>query len=185
LGCVAGSHAKSPGSGRVGHRTTDALEKPLGRLRRRSSPSGSTARSAASNPGVRARRVPDEAVDRGPSRPLGDNTAGIETWPDAGETSHGGYLTPGASVGGINLHGVPTPTSRSRRRPTIRPVRGTDPYHAERDKGANPSRYRPTLSVSDQLMPRYRRHALARRVSGSRRSQAPRVSVRRSPEPPP
>ena len=85
------------------------------------------------------------AVDRGPSRPLGDNTAGIETWPDAGETSHGGYLTrkqsPGASVGGINLHGcllqsagVPTPTSRSRRRPTIRPVRGTDPYHAERDK---------------------------------------------------
>ena len=50
------------------------------------------ARCAASDLGVRARRVPDEAVDRGSSRPLADNTAGIETWHDAGETSQGGYL---------------------------------------------------------------------------------------------
>ena len=51
------------------------------------------ARCAASDLRVRARRVPDEAVDRGSSRPLADNTAGIETWHDAGETSQGGYLT--------------------------------------------------------------------------------------------
>lgn len=40
-----------------------------------------------------ARRVPDEAVDRGLSRPLADNTAGIATGLDAGGPSLGGDLT--------------------------------------------------------------------------------------------
>ena len=40
----------------------------------------------------RARHVPDQAVDRGSSRPLPNNTAGIPTWLDAGESSCGGDL---------------------------------------------------------------------------------------------
>ena len=41
----------------------------------------------------RARRVPDEVVDRELSRPLPDNTAGIATWLDAREPGRGGDLT--------------------------------------------------------------------------------------------
>jgi hypothetical protein len=43
--------------------------------------------------GVRARCVPDEMVDRGLSRPLPDNAAGIATKLEAGEPGHRGDLT--------------------------------------------------------------------------------------------
>jgi len=42
--------------------------------------------------GVRARCVPDEMVDRGLSRPLPDNAAGIATKLEAGEPGRRGDL---------------------------------------------------------------------------------------------
>jgi hypothetical protein len=42
---------------------------------------------------VRARYVPDEAVDRGSSGPLADNIAGIATWLDADERGRRGDQT--------------------------------------------------------------------------------------------
>ena len=49
----------------------------------------------------RARRVPDEVVDRGSSRPLPDNTAGTAAWLGAPEPGRGGDLTRKRSDPGI------------------------------------------------------------------------------------
>jgi hypothetical protein len=45
--------------------------------------------------------VPDELVDRGLSRLLPDNTAGIATWLDAREPSRGGDVTRNRSDPGM------------------------------------------------------------------------------------
>lgn len=57
----------------------------------------------------RARRMPDEVVDRGLSRPVPDNTTGIMTGLDAGEPSPGGDLIRKRSV--VQVHAGP-PRSR-------------------------------------------------------------------------
>ena len=57
--------------------------------------------------------MPDEAVDRGSSRPLLVNTAGVATWLDARDTGREGDLTQKRSAAkATQVHLVVVPTER-------------------------------------------------------------------------
>ena len=126
---------------------------------------------------------PGWAASKGPELPAAEWVAGRGRgrYASQSERSRRPHMEAGGPGAGPPAHGLAQAGSSR----TV-PGSGSGRHHQRSTAVVRgPGPHGPPAAVSGPSITRHRRHARARRVSGSRRSPAPRVSAPRSPGPPP